>query len=86
MLCGSVLVRTIANLHEISWPLTSHQVYVSPQVDMGYDIADYRAIHPPYGSLSDVENLIEGLHKRGIKLVMDLVVNHTSDQVPNLLK
>ncbi|KAI1053502.1 hypothetical protein LB506_012589 [Fusarium annulatum] len=55
-------------------------VYKSPQVDMGYDIADYRTIHPPYGTLEDVENLISGLHQRGMKLVMDLVVNHTSDQ------
>ncbi|KAH6970219.1 glycoside hydrolase family 13 protein [Fusarium avenaceum] len=55
-------------------------VYKSPQVDMGYDISDYRTIHPPYGTLKDVENLIAGLHQRGMKLVMDLVVNHTSDQ------
>ncbi|CAI6085070.1 unnamed protein product [Clonostachys chloroleuca] len=55
-------------------------VYKSPQVDMGYDIADYCAIHPPYGTLEDVEKLIAGLHERGMKLVMDLVVNHTSDQ------
>ncbi|KAF4428943.1 glycoside hydrolase family 13 [Fusarium acutatum] len=55
-------------------------VYKSPQVDMGYDIADYRTIHPPYGTLKDVESLISGLHQRGMKLVMDLVVNHTSDQ------
>jgi glycosidase len=48
---------------------------------MGYDIADYCAIHPPYGTLEDVEKLIAGLHERGMKLVMDLVVNHTSDQV-----
>ena len=48
---------------------------------MGYDISDYRAIHTPYGTLHDVENLITGLHERGMKLVMDLVVNHTSDQV-----
>lgn len=48
---------------------------------MGYDIADYRAIHSPYGTLKDVENLIVGLHERGMKLVMDLVVNHTSDEV-----
>ncbi|KAI5456064.1 glycoside hydrolase family 13 protein [Mariannaea sp. PMI_226] len=55
-------------------------VYKSPQVDMGYDIEDYRSIHSPYGSIKDVENLISGLHKRGMKLIMDLVVNHTSDQ------
>jgi glycosidase len=53
----------------------------SPQVDMGYDVSDYYAIHPPYGDLNDVDRLIQGLHKRGMKYVMDLVVNHTSDQV-----
>ncbi|CAG7969569.1 unnamed protein product [Penicillium salamii] len=52
----------------------------SPQVDMGYDVSDYYAIHPPYGTLRDVEMLIEGLHARGMKYLMDLVVNHTSDQ------
>ncbi|VUC29012.1 unnamed protein product [Clonostachys rosea] len=55
-------------------------VYESPQIDMGYDISDYRAIHSTYGTLEDVENLIDGLHKRGMKLVMDLVVNHTSSE------
>lgn len=55
-------------------------IYKSPQNDMGYDISDYKDIHPPYGSLSDVETLIAELHKRGMKLMMDLVVNHTSDQ------
>jgi 1,4-alpha-glucan branching enzyme len=53
----------------------------SPQVDMGYDISDYYAIHPPYGTLDDVDELIKGLHARGMKYVMDFVVNHTSDQV-----
>ncbi len=48
---------------------------------MGYDISDYRSIHGPYGSMDDVETLIDGLHQRGMKLIMDLVVNHTSDQV-----
>jgi alpha-glucosidase len=48
---------------------------------MGYDISDYRDIHGPYGTLEDVETLIEGLKSRKMKLVMDLVVNHTSDQV-----
>ncbi|QUC20487.1 uncharacterized protein UV8b_04728 [Ustilaginoidea virens] len=55
-------------------------VYKSPQVDMGYDIADYRSIHPPYGTMQHVDALIRGLHDRQMKLVMDLVVNHTSDQ------
>jgi 1,4-alpha-glucan branching enzyme len=56
-------------------------IYKSPQVDMGYDIADYKDIHKPYGTVQDVETLIQGCHDRGMKLVMDLVVNHTSDQV-----
>jgi oligo-1,6-glucosidase len=54
-------------------------VYASPGKDMGYDISDYRAIDPRYGSMGDLEALVEGLHERGMKLVMDLVVNHTSD-------
>ncbi|KAK9311488.1 glycoside hydrolase superfamily [Lipomyces starkeyi] len=56
--------------------------YKSPQVDMGYDISDYRDIYEKYGTLSDIDELISGLHKRGLKFVMDLVVNHTSDQNP----
>jgi len=56
-------------------------IYKSPQVDMGYDIEDYREIHRPYGTMEDVERLIEGCHERGMKFLMDLVVNHTSDQV-----
>lgn len=54
--------------------------YKSPQVDMGYDIADYYSIADEYGAVADVENLIQGCHQRGVKLLMDLVVNHTSDQ------
>ncbi|KAK9326667.1 glycoside hydrolase superfamily [Lipomyces starkeyi] len=54
--------------------------YKSPQVDMGYDISDYRDIYEKYGTMSDIDELISGLHKRGLKFVMDLVVNHTSDQ------
>lgn len=56
-------------------------VYKSPGKDMGYDISDYRAIDPRYGTMEDIHALIAGLHKRGMKLLMDLVVNHTSDQV-----
>lgn len=54
--------------------------YKSPQVDMGYDIADYYSIAEEYGTVADVERLIKGCHDRGMKLLMDLVVNHTSDQ------
>lgn len=48
---------------------------------MGYDIADYKAIDPIYGTLEDVDHLIAELKKRDMKLMMDLVVNHTSNQV-----
>lgn len=56
-------------------------VYKSPQKDMGYDISDYRDVDPRYGTLGDLDELEQGLHERGMKLVMDLVVNHTSDEV-----
>ena len=48
---------------------------------MGYDISDYKDIDPKYGTLGDVDELIEGLQQRDMKLMMDLVVNHTSNQV-----
>ncbi|KAH8689436.1 glycoside hydrolase family 13 protein [Talaromyces proteolyticus] len=57
-------------------------VLQSPQVDMGYDVSDYKKIYPPYGTMADHDALIKGLHDRGMKYVMDLVVNHTSDQHP----
>ena len=55
-------------------------VYRSPNDDNGYDISDYHAIGKEFGSLEDWEDLLSGLHQRGIKLLMDLVVNHTSDE------
>ena len=57
------------------------KVYKSPQADMGYDIADYKLIDPRYGTNDDVDVLIAELGKRGMKLMMDLVVNHTSNEV-----
>jgi oligo-1,6-glucosidase len=57
-------------------------IYRSPQRDNGYDISDYRAIDPVFGTLDDFDELLAELHRRGIKLVMDLVVNHTSDAHP----
>jgi oligo-1,6-glucosidase len=55
-------------------------VYASPQDDNGYDISDYYAVDPAFGTMEDLDELIAGLHARGMKLVMDLVVNHTSDE------
>ncbi|WP_408957908.1 glycoside hydrolase family 13 protein [Natrinema sp. 74] len=55
-------------------------VYDSPQVDNGYDIRDYRSIHDAYGTMADWTALRDALHERDIHLVMDLAVNHTSDE------
>jgi oligo-1,6-glucosidase len=55
-------------------------VYRSPQDDNGYDISDYQDIDPVFGTLADLVELIDGAHARGIRIVMDLVVNHTSDE------
>jgi alpha-glucosidase len=54
--------------------------YPSAQLDWGYDISDYTDVHPDYGSLADVDRLIAEAHKRGIRILLDLVLNHTSDQ------
>ena len=55
-------------------------IYSSPQADNGYDISDYQAVDPLFGTLAQLDALIAALHERGIKLLMDLVVNHTSDE------
>ncbi|MCK2082487.1 alpha,alpha-phosphotrehalase [Aeromonas sp. 3925] len=55
-------------------------VYVSPQVDNGYDIADYLAVDPAYGTMADFEALLAAAHARDIRIVMDIVVNHTSTE------
>lgn len=55
-------------------------IYASPNDDNGYDVSDYRAIMKDFGTMDDFDALLKGLHERGIKLVMDLVVNHSSDE------
>ena len=55
-------------------------IYKSPNDDNGYDVSDYRAIAPEFGTMDEFDRLLHGLHARGIKLVMDLVVNHSSDE------
>jgi len=57
-------------------------VYSSPMVDAGYDIADYKNIDKEYGTMEDFRRLMDEAHKRGIRVIMDLVLNHTSDQHP----
>ncbi|KAL1307009.1 hypothetical protein AAFC00_005638 [Neodothiora populina] len=55
-------------------------MYDSPQIDMGYDISNYEAVYPPYGTVADMEELIQQCHARGMRVLLDLVINHTSDQ------
>ncbi|MBD5561059.1 MAG: alpha-glucosidase [Clostridia bacterium] len=55
-------------------------IYASPQKDNGYDISDYQAIDPRFGTMEDFERLVSEADKRGISIIMDLVLNHTSDQ------
>jgi oligo-1,6-glucosidase len=57
-------------------------VYPSPQDDNGYDISDYTGIDPVFGTLDTFDELLAGVHARGMKLIMDLVVNHSSDEHP----
>jgi alpha-glucosidase len=56
--------------------------YPSPQVDLGYDVSDFVGVHPDYGTLDDFRALLDAAHERGIRVVIDLVLNHTSDQHP----
>lgn len=55
-------------------------VYVSPQKDNGYDISDYTNINPQFGTMADFEAMMKGFHERGIKVMMDMVLNHCSDE------
>ena len=57
-------------------------VYQSPQDDNGYDISDYRAVYPKFGTMEDMKDLIQECQNNNIKIIMDLVVNHTSDEHP----
>ena len=61
-------------------------VYPSPNADYGYDISDYKNIHPDFGTLSQFRKVLAKTHALGMKLIMDLVVNHTSDEHPWFLE
>ena len=56
--------------------------YPSPLFDCGYDVSDYTAVAPEYGTLDDFRRFLDGAHQRGIRVILDLVLNHTSDQHP----
>ncbi|MGB5446498.1 MAG: alpha-amylase family glycosyl hydrolase, partial [Psychromonas sp.] len=57
-------------------------IFESPNDDNGYDISDYQKIMADFGSMADFDRLLEEVHARGMKLILDLVVNHTSDEHP----
>src|SRR6202023_3277735 len=61
-------------------------MYPSPQVDFGYDIANYEAIDPQYGTMGDFDNMMKTAKRLGIRVIMDMVMNHTSDQNPWFLE
>ena len=56
--------------------------YPSPLLDDGYDISEYRGVHPDYGTLADFRRFVREAHARGIRVITELVINHTSDQHP----
>ena len=61
-------------------------IYPSPMADFGYDIEDYTGIHPLFGTMDDFDALLQDVHRRGMKLILDLVPNHTSDRHPWFLE
>ncbi|MDX1655161.1 MAG: alpha-amylase family glycosyl hydrolase, partial [Candidatus Competibacteraceae bacterium] len=61
-------------------------IFPSPMADFGYDVADYTGIHPLFGNMADFDSLLEAAHARGLKIILDLVPNHTSDQHPWFLE
>ena len=60
--------------------------FASPQRDIGYDVSDYRSVAPEYGTLDDAQALIDRAHELGLRVLLDLVLNHTSDQHPWFLE
>ncbi|VUC20432.1 unnamed protein product [Clonostachys rosea] len=75
------LISKIDYLHELGVDVIwVSPIFESPQKDMGYDVSDYQKIYEPYGSIEDVDELLDQAHRRGMKVVLDLVVNHTSQE------
>lgn len=75
------IISTLPYLHSLGVEtIWLSPMYKSPQHDMGYDISDYEAIHEPYGTMEDMQALIDGCHELDMKIILDLVINHTSDE------
>ena len=80
----------ISRLDYLSWlgvdAIWLSPIFPSPMADFGYDVSDYTGIHPMFGTLADFDRLLAETHRRGLKLILDLVPNHTSDQHPWFLE
>jgi oligo-1,6-glucosidase/alpha-glucosidase len=77
------IIQKLDYLHDLGFEtLWFSPFFSSPQADFGYDISDYKDIAPEYGTLSDALQLIEEVHRRGMKIVFDMVMNHTSEEHP----
>src|SRR5579883_3272720 len=78
------LAGIISKLDYLQWlgveALWLSPIYPSPMADFGYDISNYLDVDPVFGTLQDLDTLIEQAHRRGLKLVLDFVPNHTSDE------
>lgn len=73
------LISEVDYLHDLGVDVVwVSPIFESPQKDMGYDVSDYQKIYEPYGSVEDVDTLLKECHQRGMKVILDLVVNHTS--------
>ncbi|MFD2570104.1 alpha-glucosidase [Spirosoma soli] len=77
------IIQKLDYLHDLGVDiLWLSPIFQSPNADNGYDVSDYEAIQPAFGTMDDFDELLAGVHKRGMKLVLDLVVNHSSDEHP----
>ena len=77
------ILQKLDYLHELGFEtLWISPFFSSPQADFGYDISNYTDIAPEYGTMSDALQLIEEVHKRGMRIVFDMVMNHTSEEHP----
>jgi alpha-glucosidase len=80
------LAGLISKLDYLKWlgvhALWISPIYPSPMMEAGYDISDYTGVSPLFGSLGDFDQLIEEAHRRGLKVILDFVPNHTSDAHP----
>ncbi|CAN8096832.1 unnamed protein product [Discula destructiva] len=75
------IISKVDYLHDLGVDIVwVSPMFESPQIDMGYDISNYEAVHAPYGTVADMDALIAACHARGMRLILDLVINHTSDQ------